>query len=64
MGFLEDILGNKFSRSDGTAVMSDGRFSFNPVVKASSDTVKQIWPDGQKGITVKINWTEEIYVPY
>ncbi|POX62774.1 hypothetical protein C3492_13840 [Streptomyces sp. Ru62] len=26
MGFSEDILGNKFSRSGGTALMSDGRF--------------------------------------
>ncbi|MFI9646307.1 hypothetical protein ACIHAA_08445 [Streptomyces sp. NPDC052040] len=26
MGFSEDILGNKFSRSGGTAIMSDGRF--------------------------------------
>lgn len=25
MGFSEDILGNKFSRSGGTAIMSDGR---------------------------------------
>ncbi|MFD6821470.1 hypothetical protein ACFWC5_13985 [Streptomyces sp. NPDC060085] len=26
MGFSEDILGNKFSRSGGTAIMSDGHF--------------------------------------
>ncbi|WP_328502158.1 hypothetical protein OG828_22810 [Streptomyces sp. NBC_00457] len=26
MGFSEDILGKKFSRSGGTAIMSDGRF--------------------------------------
>ncbi|MDV9174287.1 hypothetical protein R6V09_29790 [Streptomyces sp. W16] len=26
MGFSEDVLGNKFSRSGGTAIMSDGRF--------------------------------------
>jgi hypothetical protein len=26
MGVPEDILGNKFSRSGGTAIMSDGRF--------------------------------------
>ncbi|MFH9089866.1 hypothetical protein [Streptomyces sp. NPDC017673] len=26
MGFSEDILGNKFSRAGGTALMSDGRF--------------------------------------
>ncbi|MGW5068040.1 hypothetical protein ACWEQJ_18300 [Streptomyces cyaneofuscatus] len=26
MGFSEDVLGGKFSRSGGTAIMSDGRF--------------------------------------
>ncbi|MFE2534955.1 hypothetical protein [Streptomyces sp. NPDC059371] len=26
MGFSEDVLGNKFSRPGGTAIMSDGRF--------------------------------------
>ena len=26
MGFSEDVLGSKFSRSGGTAIMSDGRF--------------------------------------
>ncbi|MGW2712820.1 hypothetical protein ACWC4J_28170 [Streptomyces sp. NPDC001356] len=26
MGYSEDVLGNKFARSGGTAVMSDGRF--------------------------------------
>jgi len=26
MGFSEDVLGNKFSRSGGPAIMSDGRF--------------------------------------
>ncbi|MET8786152.1 hypothetical protein ACGFYM_40765 [Streptomyces sp. NPDC048231] len=26
MGFSEDVLGNQFSRSGGTAIMSDGRF--------------------------------------
>lgn len=26
MGFSEDVLGNTFSRSGGTAIMSDGRF--------------------------------------
>lgn len=28
MGFSEDVLGNKFSRPGGTAIMSDGRFSW------------------------------------
>ncbi|MFB6871771.1 hypothetical protein [Streptomyces sp. NPDC056323] len=38
--------------------------SSNPIAKAGLDSVRRIFPDGQKDITVRINWIEEVYVPY
>ncbi|MEU6816032.1 hypothetical protein [Streptomyces sp. NPDC046860] len=53
--------------ASATRSLSDDGYkngSSNPVMKAGSNAAKQIWPDGQTDITVKINWIEEIYVPY
>lgn len=58
---------NTMSVASATRSLSDDGYkngSSNPAMKAGSDVAKQIWPDGQKDITVKIHWIEEIYVPY
>ncbi|WP_326781415.1 hypothetical protein OG481_21530 [Streptomyces longwoodensis] len=67
VGQVDVTVSNTMTVASATRSLSDDGYkngSSNPVMKAGSDVAKQIWPDGQKDITVKIHWTEEIYVPY
>jgi hypothetical protein len=67
VGQVDVTVSNTMTVASATRSLSDDGYkngSSNPVMKAGSNVVKQIWPDGQKDITVKIHWIEEIYVPY
>ncbi|MFI1509440.1 RHS repeat-associated core domain-containing protein [Streptomyces sp. NPDC020597] len=67
VGQVKVSISNTMSVASATRSLSDDGYkkgSSNPVMKAGSDVAKHIWPDGQTDITVKINWIEEIYVPY
>ncbi|WP_260848864.1 RHS repeat-associated core domain-containing protein [Streptomyces sp. SLBN-118] len=67
VGQAKVSISNTMTVASATRSLSDDGYkngSSNPVMKAGSEVAKQIWPDGQTDITVKINWIEEIYVPY
>ncbi|WP_255951301.1 RHS repeat-associated core domain-containing protein [Streptomyces odontomachi] len=67
VGHVNVQISNRMTVASATRSLSDDGYkkgSSNPIMKAGSDAVKRIFPDGQKDITVKINWIEDVYVPY
>ncbi|MFE9887617.1 RHS repeat-associated core domain-containing protein [Streptomyces scopuliridis] len=67
IGQVQVEVSNRMTVASATRSLSDDGYkngSSNPAMKAGSDAVKQIWPDGQRDIDVKISWIEEVYVPY
>lgn len=66
VGQVRVSISNTMTVASATRSLSDDGYKngkSNGVMKAGSDAVKHIWPDGQKDITVRINWIEEVYVP-
>ncbi|MFF3412309.1 hypothetical protein ACFYW8_40435 [Streptomyces sp. NPDC002742] len=58
---------NRMTVASATRGLSNDGYkngSGNLVMKAGSDAVKRIFPDGRRDINVKITWIEEGYVPY
>jgi RHS repeat-associated protein len=67
VGQVKVEVSNRMTVASATRSLSDDGYkngSSNPVMKAGSDAVKRIFPDGQRDINVKITWIEEVYVPY
>ncbi|WP_405566586.1 hypothetical protein OG317_00080 [Streptomyces sp. NBC_01167] len=67
VGQVRVSISNKMTVTSATRSLSGDGYknnSSNPVMTAGSNAAKQIWPNGQTDITVRINVTEEIYVPY
>lgn len=67
VGQVQVEVSNKMTVASATRNLSDDGYkngSSNPVMKAGSDALKRVFPDGQRDINVKITWIEEVYVPY
>lgn len=67
VGQVKVSISNTMTVASATRSLSDDGYKngkSNGLMKAGSDAVKRVWPDGQKDITVRINWIEEVYVPY
>ncbi len=67
VGQVKVSISNTMTVASATRSLSDDGYEngkSNGLMKAGSDAVKRVWPDGQKDITVRINWIEEVYVPY
>ncbi|MFD7286092.1 RHS repeat domain-containing protein [Streptomyces sp. NPDC059863] len=67
VGQVKVEVSNRMTVASATRSLTDDGYkngSSNPVMKAGSDAVKRIFPDGQRDIDVKISWIEEVYVPY
>ncbi|WP_442819088.1 RHS repeat domain-containing protein [Streptomyces sp. NBC_01235] len=67
VGQVQVAVSNLMNITSATRSFSDAGYkdgASNPIMKAGSDALKHVWPDGQTDIRVKINWIEEVYVPY
>ncbi|MGY3062538.1 RHS repeat-associated protein [Streptomyces sp. TE3672] len=67
VGQVQVSVSNTMTRESAMRNPSDDGYkngSSNSIAKAGLDGVRRIFPDGQKDITVRINWIEEVYVPY
>ncbi|MFF4093256.1 RHS repeat-associated core domain-containing protein [Streptomyces sp. NPDC001834] len=66
VGQVSVTVSNLMNVASATRDFSDAGYKegkSNRVMKAGSDAVKRVWPDGQKDINVKLTWIEEVYVP-
>ncbi|MFG2219972.1 MULTISPECIES: RHS repeat domain-containing protein [unclassified Streptomyces] len=67
VGQVQVSVSNTVTRESAMRNPSDDGYkdgSSNSIAKAGLDGVRRIFPDGQKDITVRINWIEEVYLPY
>ncbi|MFJ1652578.1 RHS repeat domain-containing protein [Streptomyces sp. NPDC088337] len=67
VGQVQIAVSNRMTVASATRSLSNDGYkngSTNPIMKAGSDAVKKIFPEGQRDINVKITWIEEVYVPY